>query len=422
MKGLGEEYGFPQEGDKPWLTNPGKDAIMRLLAAHGITPETVDDWPKTPSYDKLPEAKEKAREAALKAAELREWLDNELKTNPKFRRIKGTQNEIDKLERQSVVPDWFGLSLSGETLVDLTKGTEIEEVGTALAELMGQRSLSELALECMHPDGFVHPEITMLQRSGRWSTTKPGLTIWDKEEKHYFLPDNDDEVLLEIDLSNADARVVAALSGDKEYAKRFIPGPDGKLPDGHLLNAWAVWGKETVGTSKKNNPYRDLAKPMGHGWSYGGRANTLSKQTGAPLDAAKRFVERMDATYHVVVKWQNKVRRAATRDGFVKNLWGRKMWVERGHEFTQAPALMGQSGTREIMCDALLKFSYGAVRSIKAQIHDAFVFSIPKKDWEKYRDYLQRNMETEMNPPGGQRIPFPADHGEPGENWALAAH
>jgi DNA polymerase-1 len=423
MAELVEKYDFPTEGDAPWKTNPGKNAIMAVLADHGIHPSK--DWPKTKGRAKLGEAQEKARAAAQEAVELKAWLENEIRENPKFRRVKGTQNNIKKLEEQSVVPNWFGLSLGGDALKDLTKGTAIEDLGKALAELMGQRSLSQLALDCTYPDGFVHPEITMLQRSGRWSTTEPGLTIWTSRgegavEKSYFLPDNDDHVLIEIDLSNADARVVAALSGDKKYAERFEPGEDS-----HLHNAWAAWGKEEVGADKKDPKtagYRFRAKALGHGWNYGGQAKTLSQQAGVPLADGKRFCDGMAEAFSQVIKWQNKTRRFANQHGYVENLWGRKMVVEKGHEFTQAPALLGQSGTREIMCDALLAFSYSAVRSIKAQIHDAMVFSVPKKDWEKYRDYLKGKMESSMNPPGGQFIEFPADCGPAGANWQLACH
>src|SRR5690606_1999746 len=145
-------------------------------------------------------------------------------------------------------PRGFGLSFGGSELIELTKGTGAEELGQALAELKGQRSLAQLALDSCHSDGFVHPDITMLQRSGRWSTTNPGLTIWGNrtqelaKEKSYFLPDSDDHLLLELDYSNADARVVAWLSGDTEYAKRFEPGADG-----HIINAWTAWGRDVVG-------------------------------------------------------------------------------------------------------------------------------------------------------------------------------
>src|SRR5206468_7412527 len=102
------------------------------------------------------------------------------------------------------------------------------------------------------------------------STTNPGLTVWTSRgdgavEKAYFVPDNDDEVLLEIDYSNADARVVAALSGDRKFAERFEPGADG-----HLINAWSAWGKDVVGTDKEDPvtaDYRYKAKALGHGWN-----------------------------------------------------------------------------------------------------------------------------------------------------------
>lgn len=366
MRELEEKYGFPTEGKSPWATNDGKEAILKALADHGITEQNHLDWPRTPS-------------GALK--------------------------------------------LSGDVLIKLTEGTSAEELGKALAELKGQRSLSQLALDSMHPDGKVHPDITMLQRSGRWSTTRPGLTIWTARgegavEKSYFVPDSGDEVLIEIDYSNADARIVAALSGDAKYAERFEPGADG-----HLINAIAAWGADVVLASDESKKlYRQKAKPLGHGWSYGGQAKTLSKQAGVPYEDAKQFCDGMAQTYARLVAWQRAVR-GQVRNDRVFNEWGRPMYVEPDRVFTQVPALHGQSGTREIVCDALLRFSYSALRSIKAQVHDAIVFSVPKRNWEACRDYLVEQMETSFEPErGGQRIEFPVECSEPGSNWQEASH
>lgn len=360
---LQEKYGLPTTGKSPWASKDGKAAIMAALADHGITPETRSDWTRT-----------------------------------------ATGN----------------ISLGGETLIQITEGTPAEDLGRALAELKGQRSLAQLALDSTHPDGFVHPDITMLQRSGRWSTTEPGLTIWTSRgdgavEKSYFIPDSDDEVLLEIDYSNADARFVAAVSGDRKYAERFEPGADG-----HMINAIAAWGKETVEADPKT--YRQLAKPLGHGWSYGGRAKGLASNTGLPFETAKTFVDGMDKAFSVLVRWQNRVRKEASR-GYVENDWGRKLWVEKGREFTQAPALIGQNGTREIVCDALLKMPPHVLRRVKAQVHDALLFSVPKENWEACRDYLMELMETDFKPAyGGQRIDFPVSAGPAGANWMEASH
>lgn len=363
MAQLVEKYDFPTEGKSPWASNAGKEAIFAALKDAGVTSKTRPKWPRTAT---------------------------------------GT------------------LSLGGDALVSITKGTDAEELGQALAELKGQRSLAQLALDSVYPDGFAHPEITMLQRSGRWSTTEPGLTVWTSRgenavEKEYFVPDAEDEVLIEIDYSNADARVVAAYSGDLKFAERFQPGADG-----HMINALAAWGAETVATNPSDFRYK--AKALGHGWNYGGQAKTLSEQAGLPLADAKQFCDGMNATYKRLVSWQNYVRKSA-QCGYVVNHWGRKMPVEKGREFTQAPALMGQSGTREIVCDAIVRMPPHVVRRIKAQIHDAILFSVPRATWEQWRDYLVSLMEDVFNPGrGGQVIEFPVESGPPGDNWYTAAH
>jgi len=129
----------------------------------------------------------------------------------------------------------------------------------------------------------------------------------------------------------------------------------------------------------------------------------------------------MDATYHRLVSWQNHVRKLAQK-GYVINPWGRKMYVDKGREYTQAPALMGQSATREIVCDALLKFPWAVLRMVKAQIHDALVFSIKKNQVDLALPWLLDAMSATLDPKGGQRIDFPVEAGPPGRNWYEASH
>lgn len=429
---LEDRYGLPRDGTSPWATDDGKRAILAALADHGITPDTVD-WPKTPVWEKRKERVAESLKAAYKLdKKVGRWsIELESESLPKrsvaarHRWIRDAREKAERL-RENPLPPAFGLSLSGETLKTITAGTSAADLGQALAELKGQRSLAQLALDSLHPDGLVHPDITMLQRSGRWSTTEPGLTIWGSRtpelavDKEYFIPDSSDESLLEIDYSNADARVVAWLSGDKRYAERFEPGADG-----HLINAWTAWGREAVGDDK-NDPvtkeYRNKAKALGHGWSYGGQAKTLSEQSGLPFKDAKRFCDEMARAYPRLMRWQDAARREARR-GYVTSPWGRKMFIEKGREFTQAPALKGQNGTREVVCDALLNLSYAALRKVKAQVHDALLFSVPTARFDECKAYLLDRMITSKDAtPGGQPMEFPAEAGPPGDNWKTAAH
>src|SRR5690606_698026 len=184
LKDLQDRYGFPTEGKSPWATDQGKAAILAALADYGITPETVD-WPKTPAWEKrditLREAYAKADELDRQADAWQAEIDSgeltEYKRGVRERWIARDKAKAAEI-RANPLPPAYGLSLGGEELIELTQGTGAEDLGRALAELKGQRSLAQLALDSMHPDGFVHPDITMLQRSGRWSTTNPGLTVW----------------------------------------------------------------------------------------------------------------------------------------------------------------------------------------------------------------------------------------------------
>lgn len=359
MRGLERDYGLPTEGKMPWRTNPGKTAIMNALADAGITPKNTPDWPKT-------------------------------KTG--------------------------AVSLGGEALVQLTEGTSAEELGVALAEVMGQRPLAQQALDYVKSDGKVHPSMTMFQRSGRTSTTKPGLTTWSSRdpkkavEKSYFVA-RPGHKLVEFDLSQADARIVAALSGDTEFTKRFEPGVDA-----HELTGRLVFGDETYDADPHH--YRQVAKTLGHAYAYRAGPKKLAKAAGQPLEVAERFVNAMQQAYPRVTAWQNMVTREG-ESGFITNAWGGRLVVPPDRSYTISPALHGQGGTRNILVDAMirmLEYDSRIVTWIKATVHDAIVFEIPEQELSGV-ETIRGLMETEF-----MGVRFLVEHGEPSTTWQEASH
>lgn len=382
---LAADYGFPATGKKPWATDAGKTAILAILADHGITSET----------------------------------------RPKWTRTKGGY-----------------LSFGAKVIQGITKGTDAEELGISLAELQGQRNMAQTALDNMHPDGKAHTRIMMLQRTGRWSTKDPGLTVYSehdeikRRDKEVYLPDDDESVLIELDYSDADSRIVAALSGDLSYLRpitesrqvlaemtgepefenRFKPGKAG----GHAVNAVLSFGIDVV----KADPdvCREKAKRLGHAWNYGAGPVTLSNNTGLPLEDAKAFCSSLARAYPLLTRWQERAREQARRTRLVTNPWGRRMRVDKGREYTQGPAYLGQSGTREVVCDALLRLPDHLLTQVRAQVHDALVFSVRKDGWEAARDEIIKLMVTTVSPPGGQPVKFPVKCGPAASNWADAGH
>lgn len=326
--------------------------------------------------------------------------------------------------------DTGGLSFGGDSIkkacgyVETNKGfeapegirPEVREFADALAALAGQRSMPELTWSSMHPDGKVHPEIASLQKSGRNSVTDPGLTVYDIRYKHLLLPDSDDHALLSCDYSNADARVVAALSGDLSFAVRFQPGQDG-----HLINAYAVWGKDTVDSDREY--YRNkMSKRMGHAWGYRVGPRTLHTNTGIAESVCKKFLDGLNRAFPGVVAWQNAVVDKARKLGYVRNLWGRKMKVDPQRVFTQAPALEGQGGTTEILKDAFLEMPDRIICMIKVPVHDEVIYSVPLLTWDEDVATIVKCMTSRMDPPGGQPIDFPVGTSKPARNWAECDH
>lgn len=355
---LSEQYGFPTKGKMPWRTNVGKQAILSILDSYGIRPDDFDPtvWPQ-------------------------------LKTGP---------------------------SLGGQVLLDITKNTDAADLGEVLAELQGQRWLAQTALDHAHSDGLCHPSVTGWQRSGRRSVRNPGLTIWGERnprDKRYIIakPGN---LLLECDFSNADQRIVAAFSQDPEYAKRFLPGADGHEISGRLMYGDAIYDSDPA-------KYRFIAKALSHAYSFGAGPRKLALTSKQPLDLAQRFVNAMRSAYPQVTRWQNLVREQATR-GFVVNHWGRRIPVDRGEEYTQAPAMHGQSGTTEVVYDGLIRLAREhpyLIKHLICLVHDALLFDLPEHMIEQAKLEIRNCLEQRVG-----NIDFPISFGPPAISWEDARH
>ena len=297
----------------------------------------------------------------------------------------------------------------------MTEGTQNEDLGVALAELMGQRSLAQLALENVHEDGFVHPDITSLQRSRRFSVSNPGLSVWTAHgpgavEKSYFVPDADDHVLYEMDFSAADARVVAAYSGDKRYLRDMTD----ESFDAHAQTARWCFGEEYDTDPKE---YRQRAKPVTHSIPYGAGGKRVSATVGISLSDGYDVIKKFERTYPSVAKWMNKARDEGKR-GVLRNAWGGVLYLEPGREYTQSPALFGQNGTRELLVDGLIRCrDAGLLRYLKITVHDAVVFSFPEEDHERLKREAEACFTTKF-----RGVPFPLASGQPAHDWYRAGH
>lgn len=433
LKWLVDNYDFPTEGKAPWSTTAGKEATLKVLEDFGFTPENTPEWELT----------------ATKAP-----------------------------------------SLGGKALLAFTEGTEAEEFVTNLSALKGMRAISQTVMDNIKPDGRVHPDITSLQRSGRWSFTEPGVTVFGehseklKADKALFIAE-EGNVLAGFDFSAADARAMAALSGDFEYAKRFDTDEEGNaLYSPHNLTGEAVFGVEAYYTgwegprdAKAKPKLYPATKPIGHGSNYGIGAYKLAvginkacreagldlffwatagkgkdgKPRARPIPVPEKYshviendelvpgveipegmflardiLRRMEVAYPALTQYKQDSYRFGEQHGYIENSWGRRMQVVKDRAYTQAPAQLGQGTTREMMGDAILRLIRKGdyyIRSMRAIIHDELLLEFDESRIEEDVKVVKECMEQDFVPhtPMGFPINFPVGYGF-GRTWLDAAH
>lgn len=371
---LHERHGMPLEGKKPHTTNPGKAAFRAAILATGISEEALDaNWPTN--------------------------KDGSLSTS------KDVLNSMI-------------------SVFDQRKPDAAELCRTILA-MNGERTVYG-TIQDHTVAGRVHPYIGPDQASGRWSMKDPGLTVLGKRggkarERAVILADTDDEVLVAIDADQVDARVVAAECQDPEYMKLFAPGMDL-----HSEVAWRVWSDPSKHAADCTGPgtgqpvkcrceLRDRAKVFGHGFSYGLGANGMARQHGVDVSVAQGFIQGMTEAFPRLAEWKAEVREAAGALGFdeeapandsyrILHTWaGRPVRVERNRAYTQATALIGQGGTRDVMAEAILRLPPQIRRRIRAVIHDEIVISLPKDNAQQAAEAIAEGMAFDLK---GVRITF----------------
>ena len=356
---LHQAYGLPLEGAKPQATNAGKAALARAFMDLGVRP------PRT-SKGNLAIGKD-----ALEA-------------------------------REAQHPDNAGLL----------------ELCSTLRAFNGERSSAQTIFDHTGPDGRVHPSVTAPQAFGRFSVTKPGLTVQGKRdranllERALLLPDVG-HVLITVDLSQVDARAIAMHAQDPGYMAAVAPGTDL-----HDEMAAAVFGEDGWDRTAGHHPRRGDAKAITHATSYGMGATGLAAYAGIPVDEAQRQLSTLDAQFPLLATFKSAIRDQA-RGQILVNAFGRRMRVHPGREYTQGPAAMGQGTARDLMTEGVLRLPEWLLPCLRAIIHDELVLSVPESRVEEAEESVLRALQFSYQiAPGATPVPVLAEKGARGRDWA----
>lgn len=244
-----------------------------------------------------------------------------------------------------------------------------------------------------------------------------------REMKKYMSPD-EGYVAYEVDLSQAENRVVAYVSGDQGMIDAFEQGRDIHKQTAGLIfgkpyeEISAAAGSAEIGGGRFSE--RDWGKRANHGLNYGMRERLAGLLWEVPEAEAKFVVEKYHRAYPAVREWHNRIEAEVRKSRSLTNLFGRKatFWDRVDHStFLAAYAFIPQSTVADkINRHGIFPLYYDQENFSPAefllQVHDSIVFQVPiSAGWQAHAAMLFRLKEHLETPliVGPRELHIPAD-------------
>ncbi|HEX7433761.1 MAG TPA: DNA polymerase I [Anaerolineaceae bacterium] len=226
-------------------------------------------------------------------------------------------------------------------------------------------------------------------------------------------------VLLSVDYSQIELRIVAHMAGDEAMLAAFRAGQDI-----HAATAAAIYNVPLPAVTKEQ---RRHAKAINFGLIYGMSAFGLSRTTDLTLGESEDFVLAYFAQFPGVKKYLDGIRRLAADQGYVETLLGRRRYFPglktqtnqnvRNREEREAINAPVQGTAADIMKLAMLQvpeaLTHAGLRGLLLlQVHDELVLECPRSELIQTAGLVQQVME------GAYQLSIPLiTEARWGKNW-----
>ncbi|MEN2981103.1 MAG: DNA polymerase I, partial [Thermus sp.] len=324
-------------------------------------------------------------------------------------------NSRDQLER--VLFDELGLPAIGKTEKTGKRSTSaqvlelLREAHPIVARILEYRELTKLKSTYIDPlPALVHPRTGRLHTrfnqtataTGRLSSSDPNLqnipvrTPLGQRIRRAFVAE-EGWVLVALDYSQIELRVLAHLSGDENLIRVFQEGRDI-----HTQTASWMFG---VPPEAVDPLMRRAAKTINFGVLYGMSAHRLSGELAIPYEEAVAFIERYFQSYPKVRAWIEKTLEEGRRRGYVETLFGRRRYVPdlnaRVKGVREAAERMAfnmpvQGTAADLMKLAMVRLFPllpGVGARILLQVHDELLLEAPRERAEEAARLAKEVME-----------------------------
>jgi DNA polymerase-1 len=298
-------------------------------------------------------------------------------------------------------------------------GTYIKPFLELAATYNNEHSGEQFTLMAANPEDKktefrIHSQFNPLATpTGRLSSNNPNLqnlpikTELGRSIRKFFVPEKD-HVIISLDYSQIDLRVMAHIADDEGLIEAFTNNRDI-----HRSTAAKVFG---VAYEEVDDAQRRMAKTVNFGLLYGMSSFGLSRSLGISVKEAAEFINSYFANFPKVKDYMDEIERFGKEKGYVVSLLGRRRFIygidshirqRQQAAFREAINMPIQGGTDDIMRLSLGRISMlpevlsGQVRLI-LQVHDALVFEVPNNEEmvqqtaEKIKDIMENVIKLKV--------------------------
>ncbi|QYA47828.1 DNA polymerase I [Nosocomiicoccus ampullae] len=333
---------------------------------------------------------------------------------------------FEHLELPVIKKTKTGYSTAADVLETLRPKHKIIEYILEYREIQKLQSTYVVGLQGqIHEDGRIHTRFNQtLAQTGRLSSVEPNLQNIPirleegRKIRKAFVPKSEDNVLLSLDYSQIELRVLASISKDEKMIQAFNEGKDI-----HTITAANVYNVEP---SEVTSTMRSNAKAVNFGIVYGISDYGLSQQLGITRKEAKEFIDTYLDTFVNVKEYMKYIVQDAKRDGYVSTLLGRRRYVPdinsrnfNARSFSERIAMNSpiQGTAADIIKLAMVNYFESEKKEkfdaeLLLQIHDELVFDIPKIEVEDFIEVIKEIMEHALE----IEVPLKVEY-EYGPNW-----
>lgn len=290
----------------------------------------------------------------------------------------------------------------------VTKLLEYREVGK-LRQAFTQKLPNEVK-----SDGKIHPwHNSWGAATGRFTCSNPNtqqIPAKRPEIRHLFKASGPDRILVSIDYSQIELRVLAHLANEPALIEAFEQGRDIHSTTAAMISN-GKYTYEDVEANKDTDGHecqklRKQAKVVNFGIVYGMGANKLGDTLGITKDEAQTIIDNYFKGYSGIKRYMDEQHAKVKKQGFITDIFGRKRRLHsevKAREKWKLFSALRMAGNFPIQASAgsILKKAVVDMQTllpkldsyILLQVHDELVFDCPRNISRDSLYEIARTME-----------------------------